>query len=61
MPGWPRLILVAIGMGLAASYLVANTGRLWLRQDRADRNTRLHEYYRQLGFTHLQTVALPHR
>jgi hypothetical protein len=27
----------------------------------ADHNTRLHEYHRQLGFTHLQTVDLPHR
>jgi ribosomal protein S18 acetylase RimI-like enzyme len=44
-----------------AAQLVALSGRRWLRLDCAKHNTRLHDYYRQLGFSHLQTIDLPHR
>jgi ribosomal protein S18 acetylase RimI-like enzyme len=44
-----------------AARLVAATGRRRLRLDCAKHNTRLHDYYRQLDFTHLQTIDLPHR
>lgn len=44
-----------------AARLVAHTGREWLRLDCAKHNARLHDYYRQLSFTHLGTVDLPHR
>jgi len=44
-----------------ADHLVADTGRQWLRLDCAKHNTRLHDYYRQLRFTQLPTVDLPHR
>jgi GNAT superfamily N-acetyltransferase len=44
-----------------AARLVADSGRRWLRLDCAKHNTRLHDYYRQLSFTHLQTIDLPHR
>ena len=39
----------------------AATGRPWLRLDCAKHNTRLHDYYRAHGFTHLRTIDLPHR
>ena len=44
-----------------ASRLVADSGRPWLRLDCAKNNTRLHDYYRQLGFAHIASVDLPHR
>jgi GNAT superfamily N-acetyltransferase len=44
-----------------AACLVDGTGHQSLRLDCAKHNTRLHDYYRQLGFTHLQTIDLPHR
>ena len=44
-----------------ASQLVAAAGRPWLRLDCAKHNTRLHDYYRAHGFTHLRTIDLPHR
>jgi ribosomal protein S18 acetylase RimI-like enzyme len=44
-----------------ASKLIAATGRPWLRLDCAKHNTRLHDYYRAHGFTHLRTIDLPHR
>jgi ribosomal protein S18 acetylase RimI-like enzyme len=44
-----------------AAELVAHSGRRWLRLDCAKNNSRLHEYYRRLGFMHVQTVDLPHR
>jgi ribosomal protein S18 acetylase RimI-like enzyme len=44
-----------------ADRLVAAAGRRWLRLDCAKNNTRLHDYYRQLGFTHVGSVDLPHR
>jgi len=48
------------GQGIGAK-LVANSNRHWLRLDCAKNNTRLHAYYRQLGFTHLRTIDIPHR
>jgi hypothetical protein len=33
----------------------------WLRLVCAKRNARLHDYYLQLGFIHLQTINLLHR
>jgi ribosomal protein S18 acetylase RimI-like enzyme len=52
-----------IGAQLAehAANLVARNGRRLLRLDCAKHNTRLHEYYRQLGFTHVRTIDLAHR
>jgi ribosomal protein S18 acetylase RimI-like enzyme len=44
-----------------AAGVVARGGRQWLRLDCAKHNTRLHDYYRRLGFTHLRTVELSHR
>jgi GNAT superfamily N-acetyltransferase len=44
-----------------AAQLVADSGRGWLRLDCAKHNTRLHDYYRQVGFTHLRTIDLLHR
>jgi ribosomal protein S18 acetylase RimI-like enzyme len=44
-----------------ATRLVAASGRRWLRLDCAKNNTRLHEYYGQLGFSQVGSVDLPHR
>jgi len=44
-----------------AARLVADSGRRTLRLDCAKNNTRLHNYYRQLGFTQVGSVDLPHR
>jgi GNAT superfamily N-acetyltransferase len=44
-----------------AADLVAHQGRFWLRLDCAKHNTRLHDFYRQLGFKHVRTIDLPHR
>lgn len=44
-----------------AANLAAHQDRLWLRLDCAKHNTRLHAYYRLLGFEHVRTVDLPHR
>jgi GNAT superfamily N-acetyltransferase len=44
-----------------ADRLLTTAGRRWLRLDCAKNNTRLHDYYRQLGFTHVRSVDLPHR
>jgi GNAT superfamily N-acetyltransferase len=44
-----------------AAELVLRSGRRLLRLDCAKHNTRLHDYYRQLGFTHMRTVDLAHR
>lgn len=39
----------------------ARAGKTWLRLDAWRTNTKLHSYYLRHGFTHLRTVALPHR
>lgn len=44
-----------------AATLVLRSGRHLLRLDCAKHNTRLHDYYRQLGFTHIRTIDLAHR
>jgi ribosomal protein S18 acetylase RimI-like enzyme len=44
-----------------ADRLVADAGRRWLRLDCAKNNSRLHDYYRRLGFTHVGSIDLPHR
>lgn len=36
-------------------------GKSWLRLDCWKTNSRLQDYYRRHGFTHLRTVDLPHR
>jgi ribosomal protein S18 acetylase RimI-like enzyme len=44
-----------------ADRLVTDAGRRWLRLDCAKHNTRLHDYYRRLGFTQVGSIDLPHR
>jgi ribosomal protein S18 acetylase RimI-like enzyme len=44
-----------------AAVVVAASGRRWLRLDCAKHNSRLHDYYRHHGCTHLRTIDLPHR
>jgi ribosomal protein S18 acetylase RimI-like enzyme len=44
-----------------AADLVADSRRRWLRLDCAKNNTRLHHYYRHLGFTHVGSIDLAHR
>ncbi|MBE1877467.1 GNAT family N-acetyltransferase [Myceligenerans pegani] len=53
------------GLGTAildwASAYTAASRRTWLRLDAWRSNTRLQDYYRTQGFTHVRTVELPHR
>jgi ribosomal protein S18 acetylase RimI-like enzyme len=55
------------GRGLGAALLdfaaqqATAAGRAWLRLDAWATNTKLHDYYRGQGFTHLRTTYYAHR